>query len=356
MRKGLGKDRFFIRSSAAPTLTLFGAVIGGLSTAAAIAEFKSLQTQLENAQNRIDPWLEMRQIVVAGQVGVFGSQALLGMVQTGRALAGLVEVEVAVLRYTLYMGPLNWIILALGVLHLITTFLQQTPLQNFLNFCCWSKGRAFDLAPIPPKAQVDELDRLYRILYAPRVSMQSSSDMGSGNGPSGLATVSSINALTIELPGAEPGSVYLELSMVGDPVDTQRSRDLIKNSPINHYKSPRPWRDMTPHWLSSSVCQWIPHKEGQGLRLSGPFKELSNVLGTTPSTVSLRLRYRTPLISMLGARTFIGGELGLAFTLNDTTGVIELRADPTPQLDRVPNYALGEDHPGAIYLQPKDKQ
>ncbi|ALI00237.1 hypothetical protein C1Y08_02685 [Pseudomonas sp. FW306-02-F02-AA] len=59
---------------------------------------------------------------------------------------------------------------------------------------------------------------------------------------------------------------------------------------------------------------------------------------------------------MLGARTFIGGELGLAFTLNDTTGVIELRADPTPQLDRVPKYPLGEDHPGAIYLQPKDKQ
>ncbi|APC17818.1 hypothetical protein BLL42_19545 [Pseudomonas frederiksbergensis] len=59
---------------------------------------------------------------------------------------------------------------------------------------------------------------------------------------------------------------------------------------------------------------------------------------------------------MLGARTFIGGELGLAFTLNDTTGVIELRADPTPQLDRVPSYPLGDDHPGAIYLQPKDKR
>ncbi|WP_129586966.1 hypothetical protein [Pseudomonas frederiksbergensis] len=113
---------------------------------------------------------------------------------------------------------------------------------------------------------------------------------------------------------------------------------------------------MTPHWLSSSVCQWIPHKEGQGLRLSGPFNTLKNVLDTTPSTVSLRLRYRTPLIAMLGARTFIGGELGLAFTLNDTTGVIELRADPTPQLDRVPSYPLGDDHPGAIYLQPKDKR
>ena len=113
---------------------------------------------------------------------------------------------------------------------------------------------------------------------------------------------------------------------------------------------------MTPHWLSSSRCQWIPHKEGQGLRLSGPFNTLKSVVTTTPSTVSLRLRYRTPLTSMLGARTFIGGERGLAFTLNHGTGVIELWADPTPELDRVTNYPLGEDHPGAIYLQPKDKQ
>ena len=139
-------------------------------------------------------------------------------------------------------------------------------------------------------------------------------------------------------------------------MNTQGCRDLIKNSPFHHYKAPRPWRDMTPHWLSSSVCQWIPFKEGQGIRLSGPFNTLKNVLGTTPSTVSLRLRYRTPLTAMLGARTFSGGERGLAFTLNDTTDVIALWADPTPELDRVPSYPLGEDHPGAIYLQPKDKR
>jgi hypothetical protein len=331
-------------------------VIGGLSAGAALAEFKSLQIQLENAQNRADPWLEMRQIVVGGQVAAFGAQAMLGFGYTARALAGSITVEAAILRYTLYMGPLNWIIFVLGASYLIAMILQQTPLQNFLNFCCWSKARAFNLAPIPPKAQVEELDRLYRILYAPRVTMQSSSQSTMGDGPSGLASVSSIDALTIDLPGAEPGSVYLELSMVGDPVDTQASRDQIKNRPLHQYKTPRPWRDMTPHWLNSSTCQWIPHKEGQGLRLSGPFNILKNVLGTTPTTVSLRLRYRTPLITMLGARTFIGGELGLAFTLNDITGVLELRADPTPQLDRVPNYPLGEEHPGGIYLQPKDKR
>ena len=41
---------------------------------------------------------------------------------------------------------------------------------------------------------------------------------------------------------------------------------------------------------------------------------------------------------------------------NDSTGVVTLREDPTPELDRVPNYALGEDHPGAFYLQPKGKR
>ncbi|WP_052750700.1 toxin VasX [Pseudomonas psychrophila] len=355
VRKGLGRDRFHFYGSAGPTLTLFGGVIGGLSAYAALNEFYSLQIQLENAQTHIDPWLEMRQTVVGGQVVAYGAQALLGVFQTSKALAGLIEVEVAIMRYTLYMGPLNWIIAALGVLYLISWFFQQTPVQNFLNSCCWSKARARKLDPIPAKAQQNELHALYGILYTPRVSMQSSSETGGSNGPSGLSFVSSINALTIDLPGAEPGTAYLELSMMGDPVGSQAYRYLIKNSPHNNYKPPRPWRDMAPHWLSSSACQWIPFQEGQGLRLSGPFKTLSNVISTSPATVSLRLRYRTPLIAMLGAHSFVGGERGVAFTLTNNDGVIALRNDPTPELDRVPAYALGKGHPGAIYLQPKDK-
>ncbi|VVQ25267.1 hypothetical protein PS925_05711 [Pseudomonas fluorescens] len=356
VRMGLGKDRFFIRSSAAPMLTLFGGVVGGLSFAASVNEYRSLQVQLERANTHVDPWLEMRQAVVAGQVGAFGAQALLGMAQTGRALAGLVEVEVAILRYTLYMGPLNWIIAGLGLLYLTAWIFEKTPLQNFLNNCCWSKARANDLEPIAPKAQQDELDRLYLILYTPRVTMQSSSNQAPDNGRSGLAFVSAIDYLTIDLPGAEPDSVYLELSMVGDPVDTLANRYLIKNSPTDYFRPPRPWRDITPFWLSDSSCQWIPIDEGQGLRISGPFKEVKDVLRTPPGTLSLRLRYRTPLTGILGARSFIGGERGLAFTLNNSTGVIALRSDPTPELDRVPSYPLGEDHPGAIYLQPKDKR
>ncbi|WP_256214648.1 hypothetical protein [Pseudomonas sp. H1h] len=356
VRMGLGIKEFGRGRSIAPTLTLFGGVIGGLSAYAALQEFKSLKQQLEDAQKRVDPWLQLRQFAVGGQVATFGAQAILGFGYTARALAGSITADVAILRYTLYMGPLNWIILGFGALYLTAWLFEKTPLQNFLNNCCWSKARANDLEPIAPKAQQDELDRLYLILYTPRVTMESSSEQARDDGRSGLTFVSAINSLTIDLPGAEPGSAYLELSMIGDPVDTLGFRHLIKNSPTNSYKAPRPWRDMTPYWLASSRCEWIPFKEGQGLRLSGPFNELLNVLGTPPSTISLRLRYHTPLTGILGARNFIGGERGLAFTLNNTSGVIVLRNDPTPELDRVPNYPLGEDHPGAIYLQPKDKR
>lgn len=361
VRKGLGVKTFSLRMpdgwvGNAPTLTLFGGVIGGLSLVAAGAEFKSLQKQLESAQTHIDPWLTMRQTVVAGQITAYGAQALLGFGQTARALAGLIEVEAAIMRYSLCMGPLNWVIFILGALYLITWFFQQTPMQNFLNFCCWSKERAGNLDPIAAKAQQDELNLLYGILYTPRVSMESRSVMVSSSGPSGLASQSDIISLTIDLPGAEPDSAYLELSMAGDPVDTQASRDLIKNSPYSAYKPPRPWRDLAMLWLKSSTCKWIPFQEGQGLRLSGAFQPVSNVFSTLPSTVSLRLRYRTPLIAMLGGENFVGGARGVAFTLSDNTGVIALRDDATPELDRVPSYALGDKKPESIYLQPKEQK
>jgi hypothetical protein len=70
-------------------------------------------------------------------------------------------------------------------------------------------------------------------------------------------------------------------------------------------------------------------------------------------TRGLRVRYRTPLIAMLGAQHFIGGERGLAFTLNDSTGVTALWADPTPELDRVPNYPLGEAIPARFTCNPR---
>ena len=91
------------------------------------------------------------------------------------------------------------------------------------------------------------------------------------------------------------------------------------------------------------------------MRLSGPLNTEPGVLGSKPRTISLRLRYRTPLTALLGANSFIGGEQGVVFTLNNSAGVIILRGDPTPELDRAPSYRLGEGYPNAIYLQPEEK-
>ncbi|MDD2050856.1 hypothetical protein NPS47_25230, partial [Pseudomonas putida] len=108
VRLGLGIKEFGKGQAIASTLTLFGGVIGGFSVGAAYQEFRSLQKQMESAQTQIDPWLGMRQAVVGGQMAAYGSQALLGATYTMRTLAGLMEVETAILRYSLYMGPLNW--------------------------------------------------------------------------------------------------------------------------------------------------------------------------------------------------------------------------------------------------------
>lgn len=136
--------------------------------------------------------------------------------------------------------------------------------------------------------------------------------MVSSSGPSGPASQSEIISLTIDLPGAEPDSVYLKLSMTGDPIDTQASRDLIKNSPYSAYKPPRPWRDLAMVWLKTSTCKWILFQEGNGLRLCGMFQPVSSVFSTLPSTVPLRLRYRTPLVAMLDGESFVGAARGLA--------------------------------------------
>lgn len=76
-----------------------------------------------------------------------------------------------------------------------------------------------------------------------------------------------------------------------------------------------------------------------------------SLLGSQPRKVSLRLRYRTPVTAMLGAQSFMGGENGLAFTYTPGEGLIALRNDPTPELDKAQSYPLGPELNGQ-FLQP----
>lgn len=101
-------------------------------------------------------------------------------------------------------------------------------MQKFLNDCCWSKSRAKELGPISFDEQQFELKHLYGILYTPRVSfepVEANSVMSSLQ--SGEVS-RAIKALTIDLPGAEPSNVYLDLSMIGNPLDIQAMRKRIK--------------------------------------------------------------------------------------------------------------------------------
>ncbi|MEB0206493.1 hypothetical protein QN356_13565 [Pseudomonas sp. CCC3.1] len=346
--------RFSIGLSVTPVRTLLGAIIGGLSTVAALAEYLSLQEQLENSQDSIDPWLEMRKNVVGGQIATFGAVTLNGVIYTLRALSGNLSSAVALSRFLFWMGPLNFLIAVLGVLYLIAWYLQQTPMQNFLNYCCWSKSRANDLSSITFDAQQDELNRLYGILYTPRVSFESVEPKSVMNSLQSGVMKSAIKTLTIDLPGAEPSNVYLDITMIGNPLDTLAMRERIKSGE-GKYSREDPMQDIGDCWIHHSRCDWIPYTQGQGLRLSGPFNTVPNLFGSQLTKVSLRLRYQTPLTSMLGALNFVGGERGVAFTLSAATGVIALRNDPTPELDSTKRYPLGGQQ-GSIFLQPRIKR
>ena len=352
-KRSIGIHQVKFGSSNASTLTFFGGVIGFLAAYAALKEYASLQWQLESARGYIDPWMKFRQRVVGMQAVVSSTQALLGLAYTLRSVAPLFGVAVANVGYLMWLGPVNMMLATLGGLYLIAWFMGRKPMQNFLNYCCWSKARAYDLSPIAAEKQEDELGRLYTILYSPRVSFDGSMRAHPTHDRQGFAYAGEVHSLTIDLPGAEPSNVYLELAIIGDPIDTLAWRAKIKsNTSSQRVTPPRSVLDVGEHWMRSSNCQWIPYQEGQGLRLTGLFSAVSNFMGSKPTKVSLRLRYRSPVIGFFGAESYIGGDQGLAFTFTPSEGLIALRYDPTPELDKAQCYLLSADH-NAQFLQPK---
>ena len=327
--------------------------MGGLSFAAAVKEFSSLQKQIENAHGSIDPWLKMRKNVVAGQIPTFAAVAINGLVSTLRTIVGNLTGEMALRSFLFWMGPLNFLMAVLGVLYLVAWFFQQAVMQNFLSSCCWGYSRAKDLSSISFDDQQSELNWLYEIIYMPRVSYESVTQSPVWSFLVIGIPLRFINHLTIDLPGAEPTGVRLDLSIIGDPLDTQKMYARVKNGE-QRLSDGEIMQDIGDHWLRSSCCEWIPYEQGQGLRLSGPFKTVPNLFGSPPRTVSLRIRYRSPLTSIVGALSFIGGERGVAFTLSDATGVVALRNEATPALDKAKCYSLGGQE-YAVYLQSGNK-
>lgn len=340
----------------APTLTLFGGVVGLFSSVAAVNELQSLQSQIERAGTHVDPWMKVRRNAVGFQVIAFGAQAIIGLGLTVEVLIGRMATKVAIKYFKLFMGPLNWIILALGVIYLIAWYFEKTPLQNFLETCCWSKSRANNFGPIASSESQHELGGLYEILYTPKVSMKSRLTTEPSNNGSGWTYSSAVSHLTIDLPSALPDTAHVELLMIGDPIDAEQLFEQTNNRWFPDHNPPRPWRDMGPYWLPSATCEWIPVEEGQGLRLTGSINAHQAELGSEPSTLSVRVRYRIPLMALIGKDYFVGGENGVAYTLRLDTGIVALRGDPTRRLDSSKVYILGKDQPGINKLQPEGKK
>lgn len=329
-------------SFTAPTLTLFGGIVGGLSAAAAFQEMKSLRIQIDSAQHNIDPWLRIKQLAVTGQVTVYAAQALLGLGLTGMRLSNKISTPTAIKYFRLGMGPTNLLLLALGGLYLFAWSRQASPLQSYLANCCWSHRRAGANEPIAPQAQMDEINELMLLLYQPRLAIETRQVRIRG-ALGDTITQDGISQLTIDLPGAAPGAAQIDLAMTGNLTPFSAGLGTgTQGTPT----------DLGATWLNASQCDWIPVDAGQGLRLSGGF--------VTPLTrLSLRLCYLSP-VALLAVGAPIGGARGQAYTLSPNGGllnpggeIITLRpGEPTPELDRASVHRLGP-HQHSNYLQPK---
>ncbi|PWB33990.1 hypothetical protein DCO48_08400 [Pseudomonas sp. SDI] len=350
IRKSFRLDAFALGKTAVPYMTAFGALIGVLSAGAAVKELQSLEAQLESSSS-VDPWLQMRRNVAGGLAASYGLQALAGFYWTARVLLGLSTVGAAIVGYSLWVAPVLIAVAGLGVLYFITWLFQQTPLQRFLDDCCWSKNKARNLEPIVIEAQRDELERLIGILHTPRVSFSSSNHViSSPRSPRSIEAVSVIDALTIDLPGADPNYMNLELAMIGYAVDQEQLDGQAAGVLPKTQKPPREWIDLVPTWLAKSKCKWTPAEEGQGLRLSGSFTGSRNL--SNPTEVNLRIRFRTPFMALLGETVFVGGKSGMTFALSNKNGVLSIRNEAPEGPGYKTNYVLARDTECSGYLQP----
>src|SRR5690606_27485623 len=152
-------------------------------------------------------------------MAVYGAQALLGLGLTGMRLADKIDTPTAIRHFRLGMGSLNLLLLGLGGVYLYAWLRQSTPLQNYLAGCCWSHGRAYRQESIAPATQVAEFEQLLVLLYQPQLSMKVD-EVRIPTNVGDTLTQNAISSLTIDLPGADPGTVQVELALIGNSTPT----------------------------------------------------------------------------------------------------------------------------------------
>lgn len=129
-RQGYGVNQFGKSPSPILTRPLFGALISSLSAVAAFTEFKSLSIQIEESQNSIDPWLELRKTVTGAQTITYTAQALIGANFTYAVVSGAMPIGAAIKGFSIMIAPLILITAVLGVIYLAAWFFSTDPIAK----------------------------------------------------------------------------------------------------------------------------------------------------------------------------------------------------------------------------------
>lgn len=174
-------------------------------------------------------------------------------------------------------------------------YAHVSDIQRFLEQSCWGNQRRWAESEADQSLEFQSLiDMLFRpqLGVATRFSIRQLKIFGAIPTPyPELHRVTS--GLDLILPGADPATARLGIKVV--LVDSGQSL-----------------RDITQEWVSSMESEWLPIREGMGLRLQGPVRRMMS-----SQHLEVQVRYHSPIAMLAGtldaAAPIIGGERGMRY-------------------------------------------
>ncbi|WP_417607785.1 toxin VasX [Oceanimonas baumannii] len=291
-------------------LYAFTGLVGFVSAGAAGIEYIAISREIELAESAVDPYLRLRQQVVAGQTLVYFSQGVLGVWAFLSRASGFASASQIAARFR--VGNF-WIILlqvALGAGYAYLLLKQGSPLQNFLSDSCWGWRQRWN-------GNIDaEQKALVELLFTPKVEVKKGWLTLLGDGiayytdPTGFKRwvwraldgehITTFEQLSLDLPAAEPETTEVKIKILA-----QGSRDIGSI------------------WMRRMKASWIPHEDGQGLRLSSDCEGL-----TTP--LYIYVQYQNPIKNLFPEQETVGGGKGKCYRFNDKGEASLLTRDEYP--------------------------
>lgn len=268
------------------TLCFIGVVVSAFSVGGAYNDATSIGEQITKLGNSSDPMLNLRYRAAQAQTVLFATQTALYIIAGGMALFGYTTAALGILA--LCMGPLNFLILAAGIIYLIGWANEDTPMQSFLKYCYWGKEPRYGQNPTLEQ-QVDDLTDLINMMFEINVKAHMKLDEGLTTDVRGgtlLALLPSsyhLAGFTVRLQGAN------ENSKIGV---------IIKGK----FKDTNQVVDLTEYCISRFISRRIPPNEGQGLDLTAPFNDFSlrSLTSSNPpylEIVELGLSQANPIVA-----------------------------------------------------------